>query len=152
MNVLNAMIGFITLVSMRKLKFLFNASEVSEMKSLAMDSNSTMAFDSFAKAKLGLHTFSFIRHPFERLVSCYVDRVLVGLDPTTKWNRQPFQAFVQDLLIQAKHQKCEERPYDCKVNSHYRPLMSRCMYCDINYDAFVSQENYAEDLAYIFYR
>ena len=98
-------------------------------------------------------SFSFVRHPFERLVSCYNDKVL-GNNGTffrkkfpgwfNGWYRDnhSFPSFVDLILNKYKTVKIS--------NVHWNPISSHCNYCDIEYDVLGRMETFNEDVKYIF--
>ena len=118
----------------------------------------TKQFKKFVKNKK-IFLFSFIRHPFERLVSAYKDKVLgnggifiknIGY---TKWYRtnHSFPSFIDLVLQQYKSSQCTSRyKREClDINEHWRPLSSKCSFCDIPYDVVGRLETFNEDVKYI---
>ena len=97
-------------------------------------------------------SFSFVRHPFERLVSSYKDKVL-GKDGdffrTTypvvykSWykNNHSFPSFVDLILNKYKSIKIP--------NVHWNPISDACKYCDIEYDVIGRMETFSDDVRYI---
>lgn len=115
--------------------------------------------------------FSFVRHPFERLVSAYNDRILdlnndkhnfVVKYGLKKWydKDHSFPAFV-DLVLKQYRGNCSPSMYQAKsyqsqcefnVNLHWRPFASKCSYCDVEYDLVGKIETFDEDLKYIVHK
>ena len=84
--------------------------------------------------------FSFVRHPFERLVSAYMDKVV----EESRWkplsNLKSFSEFVEFTLKQNREKN---------VNIHMQPFVKRCHYCSIPYDVVGRIETFDEDVKYI---
>ena len=97
-------------------------------------------------------SFSFVRHPFERLVSSYKDKVL-GKDGDffrktypivyKSWykNNHSFPSFVDLILNKYKSIKIS--------NIHWNPISDACKYCDIEYDVIGRMETFSDDVRYI---
>ena len=112
-------------------------------------------------------SFSFVRHPFERLVSAYTDKINDGFMKANgyeKWfqNDKSFSSFVNLVLHEyrtscypgsTQHSRIRTNWYnkncEYKVNRHWRPFVFRCSYCDINYDIIGRMETWNDDLNYI---
>ena len=115
-------------------------------------------FKKFVKSNK-IFTFSFVRHPFERLVSAYKDMVIgnggmfmksIGY---LKWFKisHSFSDFV-DLVIQEYNRSQCTSLYkrEClNINEHWRSLSSKCSFCDITYDVVGKMEDFSEDVRYI---
>ena len=119
-------------------------------------------------------TFAFVRHPFERLVSAYNDRILnidnrkhhfVEARGYKEWydHDHSFPAFV-DLVLNEYHQDCfagktqtsfmyQAKSYqskcEFKINEHWNPYASRCSFCDVDYDLIGHMETWSDDLNFI---
>ena len=104
-------------------------------------------------------TFSFVRHPFRRLVSCYKNFVLkwdgygMKLFGYSNWyiNNHSFPAFIDLVLGEWQKDKCyKSYNFPClKLNQHWRPLNSQCLYCDILYNVIGRMETFSDDVQYI---
>lgn len=96
--------------------------------------------------------FFFVRHPFERLVSCYRDKFEIGrktdyifrtFNPSiiqSKSERPTFQEFVQYLI---------RTPVE-EYNDHWLPNWIHCQTCTQDYDMIGYMETLTEDVHYIF--
>ena len=101
--------------------------------------------------------FTFVRHPFERLVSAYKDKVLHGHKlsnssmgaPYSLWFKQhkSFNEFI-DLVLKEHHL---EEPIHKKgwINPHWTTTWKRCQHCTISYDVVGHLETFDDDLKYI---
>jgi len=104
---------------------------------------------SLAKASV---SFSMVRHPFERLVSAYLDKVvLVAGKLIAERGNASFPSFVRWLTSKVHKDVCfkngESR--DCAMNPHWLPLQARCFYCMVPYKIIAKFETFSEDLRYI---
>ena len=99
-------------------------------------------------------SFSFVRHPFERLVSAYNDKVLSNegeffrrkfLPALTKeWYQKnhSFPSFVDFILNGYKSLKVSD--------VHWNPYSGNCNYCSVQFDVIGRMETFNEDVKYIF--
>ena len=106
---------------------------------------------------------SFVRHPFERLVSAYNDKIRerwIKKKGYQKWfeNDTSFSSFVNLVLYQHQTSCNPSKPQitsskssnnNCESNLHWRPFVIRCSYCDINYDMIGRMETWNDDFNYI---
>jgi len=109
-----------------------------------------------------------VRHPFERLVSAYQNKIAGhgnGLDMGSKYRGlllaeygdTSFVSFIKWLVSKIdkrKNGQCGEKPiFDiespCHINSHWAPLQAWCDYCSIPYNIIAKFETFGEDLRYI---
>ena len=99
-------------------------------------------------------SFSFVRHPFERLVSAYKDKVLsnegeffrgsILPSVANEWyqNNHSFPSFVEFILNGYKNRTVS--------NVHWNPYSGNCNYCSIHFDVIGRMETFNEDVKYIF--
>jgi len=101
-------------------------------------------------------SFSTVRHPFERVVSAYQDKIVDAWDMKYEKTRQllpkkygdsSFTSFLLLILSQART-KCR-RISNCALDVHWRPYISRCAFCDVPYRVIVRSETFSEDVAFI---
>ena len=76
--------------------------------------------------------FTFVRHPFERLVSAYTNKI------NTK--NVSFPSFADKVINRFAEQR---------VNIHWRLFSSRCQHCYIPYTVIGRMETFDEDVRYI---
>ena len=83
-----------------------------------------------------------VRHPFERLVSGYLDAVPGG--KFKAFRGQTFEQFVQHTVLrEAKASKNNKTFY--QMNEHWRPANAYCGFCNIRYNAISKTETFNED-------
>jgi len=101
-------------------------------------------------------SFSMVRHPFERLVSAYQDKLVDGSDPSyfkvkrvinDKYGKVTFPNFIKLILLKSKT-KCQSMNH-CTLDKHWRPFISRCAFCNIPYKVVARAETFTEDQFYI---
>ena len=102
-------------------------------------------------------SFSMVRHPFERLVSAYQDKIVDNTDPSythiaSKLKREygevSFHSFALYVLDTAKHM-CRPPPARCHLDVHWRPFYARCAFCTTHYKVIAKAETFSTDLEQI---
>ena len=100
-------------------------------------------YEEFAKDS-NLTTFTFVRHPFERLVSAYIDKLEKHQHISAKYDkimeRKSFPEFVEIVLQEFE---------TSKINPHWKPYFNRCFHCAIPYNVIGRIETFQEDVQYI---
>jgi len=108
---------------------------------------------SLRKKILSAESFTMVRHPFERLVSAYKDKILINDDPNKAelrsnlkivYGDRSFRSFVTYIVDQAKHY-CR-RYSKCDLDIHWLPYVARCGYCQVPYKYLLKAENFEEEL------
>ena len=79
-------------------------------------------------------SFSIVRHPFERIVSAYENKMLQETW-LTRWFRknygEPTFEKYAGMIIE-KSQRCGAN-FCVSMNAHWRPFLEACSYCDLDY-------------------
>ena len=83
-----------------------------------------------------------MRHPFERLVSGYLDAVPGGKFKELKG--QNFDKFVKETVLKEANIS-ESKKLFLEMNEHWRPSNAYCAFCNIQYRAISKTETFYED-------
>eukprot|EP00092_Neocalanus_flemingeri_P042887 GFUD01047082.1.p1 GENE.GFUD01047082.1~~GFUD01047082.1.p1 ORF type:complete len:166 (+),score=39.52 GFUD01047082.1:203-700(+) len=89
-------------------------------------------------------SFSVVRHPFERLVSAFQDKIMnvgngdsyLAEDFRLQHGGPTFAKFVRKVINDAEHGS---------FNIHWEPYISSCSYCSFNYTIISKLETMEED-------
>ena len=98
-------------------------------------------------------SFSVVRHPFERLVSAYQNKVADQHNSTrgnylkSHYGAVSFAIFAKMILDQSE-KNCPQMN-NCKLDEHWKPFISRRAYCDVSYSIIARVETMDEDQKYI---
>ena len=108
--------------------------------------------------------FSFVRHPFERLVSAYINKhkkflrqikkfkgnISQSLSETIQcFKKTPsFRTFV-DYVISEHDNYWDKAWPNIPLNQHWISLERKCWYCDVTYDVIGRMETFSDDVKYI---
>ena len=79
-------------------------------------------------------SFSIVRHPFERIVSAYENKMLQETW-LTRWFRENYGDLTFEkyaLMIIEKSKNCEAN-FCISMDIHWRPFLEACSYCDLDY-------------------
>jgi len=114
-------------------------------------------------------SFSMVRHPFERLVSAYQDKIADNPEGhlrlwkgvykmiESQYGDKTFPSFVKWLVgWKGVHKDLcpdpdEDTPVACDMNPHWSQLQDRCFYCALTYKVIAKFETFQDDLRYIGY-
>lgn len=104
--------------------------------------------------------FSFVRHPFDRLVSAYLDKIagdpkhylierkkIQNLYGVKQIDFEIFLIYVRGKV--KKYTKCKAlNQKKCEfLNVHWKPYYLQCPYCDLTYNHFVGKmETFQRDV------
>ena len=100
-------------------------------------------------------TFVFVRHPLDRIVSAYVDKVLstkakdyayVRKGLVQKYGQVTFQNFLRFVLKSLD--KCNSQTTSCfqSIDGHWQPYYQRCEFCNVKYDYIGRLETFNHDV------
>merc|ERR1711892_1054202 len=99
-------------------------------------------------------SFSFVRHPFERLTSAYQNRFVdvngtLGKKAFLKYYSEVSFANFVDFVINDMKKHC--RSFNtCNLNVHWTPFITRCNYCaGPSYTVIGKMETMEQDILYI---
>ena len=87
-------------------------------------------------------SFTNVRHPFERLVSGYLDAVPGG--KFKEFKGQTFEQFVKETVLKEANISESKKLY-LEMNEHWRPSNAFCAFCNIHYRAISKMETFHED-------
>ena len=125
-----------------------------ENKTIVQNIPFTNLLNNFFK-RMNVFTFSFVRHPFERLVSAYKNKFLRSTKVSRMYptkNITNFAEFVNLVLEEYQEQEQCRKSYnkDCShVDRHWNLFDARCQYCEIPYNVIGKMETFDDDVKYI---
>ena len=106
-------------------------------------------------------TFAFVRHPFDRLVSAYIDKVL---DTKNTFYRHVSQTLLQNYgaitfenflrFVLKSMENCNSQTTKCLnvIDVHWQPYYQRCEFCDMKYDYIGRLETFNQDVKEVLIR
>ena len=137
-----------------KLESKFAGKELDKSKGLRSYLQKHVLVKNMKELKLILRknpfAFTNVRHPFERLVSAYVD-VVVKVNHHNwypEMKNQPFDKFVKDVVLKEAEESPNDKLYS-KMNIHWRPFNSLCSFCNVRYNVISKMETFVEDKRHI---
>lgn len=135
-----------------RIPFLFSITkQIYKRSSLRQfrQANNSWFFNHFLKKNHYL-TFTFIRHPFDRLVSAFMDKVERSKKSwghqmlLRKYGKSDFETFLDYVINENAHHNSNA------VNNHWKKFQDRCGFCTLKYDVIGRMESFDEDTRYIF--
>ena len=119
----------------------------------------SVSFGDFLRRE-NYYVFSFVRHPFDRLVSAYINKVNVEASlenpPYRKQNvvkyfgTLNFENYLKYVLKEL-HSRAQCKKFTariCKdVSVHWRPYDQQCAYCAVTHNFIGRMENFGSDVA-----
>ena len=100
------------------------------------------SYEEFARDN-NLTTFTFVRHPFERIVSAYNDKIITQ----KKYREFEYKSFSDFIERRVLRELESEKKW--KVDLHWKPFIDRCHHCSIPYTVIGRIETFQEDFVYI---
>jgi len=97
--------------------------------------------------KFPLLLFSTVRHPLDRIVSCYRNKFEANGLWVPKYGDLSFKQFVQMVITESKHYGKMDIN---EVNVHWRPFyLSPCGFCELPFTVIAKTENLKNDMKFI---